>query len=32
VWQEITDAGIPLAEWSEILGHFDEPETERVEG
>lgn len=32
VWQEITDAGIPLAEWSEILGHFDEPETERVGG
>jgi hypothetical protein len=27
VWQEVTDAGIPLFRWSEILGHF-EPERE----
>jgi hypothetical protein len=24
LWQEITDAGIPLSGWSGILGHFDE--------
>lgn len=24
VWQEITDAGLPLTGWSAILGHFEE--------
>jgi hypothetical protein len=24
LFQEITDAGIPLSDWSEILGHFEE--------
>jgi hypothetical protein len=24
VWQEVTDAGIPLAAWSGILGHFED--------
>jgi len=24
VWQEITDAPIPVSGWSRILGHFDE--------
>ena len=24
LFQEITDAGIPLSGWSEILGHFEE--------
>jgi hypothetical protein len=24
LWQEITDAGVPLARWSEILGHFED--------
>ena len=24
VWQEITDAPIPISGWSRILGHFDE--------
>ena len=26
VWQEVTDAGIPLTGWSGILGHFEERE------
>jgi hypothetical protein len=26
VWQEVTDAGIPLADWTRILGHFEEGE------
>ncbi|MGH9366109.1 MAG: hypothetical protein ACRD3M_00355 [Thermoanaerobaculia bacterium] len=29
VWQEVTDAGIPLSRWSEILGRF---EAERESG
>jgi len=24
VWQEVTDAGIPLSDWAQILGHFEE--------
>jgi len=24
LWQELTDAPIPLSDWSGILGHFDE--------
>jgi hypothetical protein len=25
LWQEITDAPIPISGWSRILGHFEEP-------
>ncbi|HEY6928552.1 MAG TPA: hypothetical protein VJA66_02645 [Thermoanaerobaculia bacterium] len=28
VWQEITDAPIPISGWSRILGHFEEPLSE----
>jgi hypothetical protein len=28
VWQEITDAPIPIAGWSRILGHFEESKAE----
>jgi len=28
VWQDITDAPIPLSAWSGILGHFDEARAE----
>ena len=28
VWQEITDAPIPISDWSRILGHFEESKAE----
>jgi hypothetical protein len=28
VWQEITDAPIPVSDWSQILGHFEESQAE----
>ncbi len=28
VWQEITDAPIPVSGWSRIFGHFDEAQAE----
>jgi hypothetical protein len=28
VWQEITDAPIPVSGWSRILGHFEESKAE----
>lgn len=28
VWQEITDAPIPVSDWSRILGHFEESKAE----
>ena len=30
LWQDITDAPIPVSRWSEILGRFEETEAESV--
>ena len=28
LWQEITDAPIPVSDWSHVLGHFEESKAE----